>query len=55
LRNFLPVPVKYILVYTGVVMLTIAVAYLSYEYYEKRFIKLKDSFSVVKSSGIKPA
>jgi len=54
-KMYIPVTAKYILIYTGVVMLTIAVAYLSYEFYEKRFIKLKDKFSVVKSSGVKPA
>jgi len=52
---YLPVSVKYTLVYTGVVLLTIVVAYLSYEFYEKRFIKLKDKFSIIKSSGVKPA
>jgi peptidoglycan/LPS O-acetylase OafA/YrhL len=48
-------PVKYILVYTGVLFFTIVIAYLSYEFYEKRFIKLKEKFSVVKSSGINHA
>lgn len=44
---------KYVLVYTGVISLTITIAYLSYEFYEKWFINLKEKFSVVKSSSIK--
>ena len=51
----LPITAKYLLVYTGVLTLTVAIAYFSYEFYEKRFITLKDKFSVIKSSGVKHA
>ncbi len=42
--------IKYPLVYIGVIGITIGLAYLSYEYFEKRFLVLKEKFSVVKSS-----
>jgi len=40
---------KIILVYGGVLILTVFFAWLSYEFFEKRFLKLKDRFSTVKS------
>lgn len=42
---------RYILVYGGVTALTIALAGSSYEFYEKRFLNLKERFSTVKSSS----
>lgn len=42
---------NYILVYGLVIAATILVAYVSYEYYEKRFLKLKARFTTVKSSN----
>jgi peptidoglycan/LPS O-acetylase OafA/YrhL len=40
-------------VYGSVVSISIIIAYISYEYFEKYFIKLKNSFTVVKSSASK--
>ena len=37
--------------FISVLLLTIGIAWLSYEFYEKRFLQLKDKFSVVKTSG----
>jgi peptidoglycan/LPS O-acetylase OafA/YrhL len=45
---------KLFLVYGSVVSASIIVAYVSYEYYEKYFIKLKNNFAVVKSSASRP-
>lgn len=45
---------KLFLVYCSVVSASIIVAYISYEYYEKYFIKLKNNFAVVKSSASRP-
>lgn len=42
---------KYIVVYTSVVGLTVLLSHLSYEYLEKRFLRMKDRFSTVKSTG----
>jgi peptidoglycan/LPS O-acetylase OafA/YrhL len=44
---------KMVLVYTGVLLLTIIFAFLSYELLEKRFLRLKDRFNTVKSSDSK--
>lgn len=44
--------VKYFLIYSGVLFFTILCAYISYEFFEKRFIKLKDKFTVIKSSSV---
>lgn len=44
---------KYALVYLSVIGITILLAYISYEYFEKYFLKLKDRFAVVQSSGTK--
>ncbi len=40
-----------ILLYTGSVTLTITVAYFSYEYFEKRFLRLKERFVIIKSGA----
>ena len=41
---------KYVLAYAGVTGITIGLAYLSYEFFEKRFLLLKQRFAVVKSA-----
>jgi peptidoglycan/LPS O-acetylase OafA/YrhL len=41
---------KYLIVYTSVLLLTILVAHLSYRYFERYFLNLKDGFVVVESS-----
>lgn len=41
---------KIILIYLLVVSVTLLVAYMSYEYFEKPFVKYKDKFAVIKSS-----
>ncbi|MCC5612319.1 acyltransferase [Nostoc sp. CHAB 5834] len=43
---------KNILAYSSVITITIGLAYLSYEYLEKPFLKYKDKFSVIKSSNL---
>lgn len=45
------IPVKYFLVYTSVIGLTILFAWISYKYYESPFLKLKSKFTIVKSSN----
>lgn len=45
------IPVKYFLVYTSVIGLTILFAWISYKYYESPFLKLKGKFTIVKSSN----
>lgn len=45
--------IKYILVYGSVFTVTIIVSYLSFTYFEKGFIKLKEKFTVVNSSSSK--
>ena len=42
-----------IVFYTGSLLLTIAFAWLLHEFFEKRFLRLKDRFSAVKSSDTK--
>jgi len=42
---------KYLLVYSLILTTTIIIAYLSYEHFEKRFLILKERFSIIKSSG----
>ncbi len=44
---------NYLLVYMLITATTILTAYLSYEFYEKRFLKLKLKYSTVKSTNIK--
>jgi len=41
------------LLYVSVLITTIVVSYISYQYYEKPFLKLKKSFTVIKSSASK--
>ncbi|WP_167400564.1 acyltransferase family protein [Flavobacterium psychrolimnae] len=45
---------KLFLVYGSVISASIILAYISYEYFEKYFIKLKNNFAVVKSSASRP-
>lgn len=42
---------NYVFVYLGIIALTILTAYISYEYFEKRFIKLKSRYTAVESSN----
>ena len=42
---------RYVLVYGGVMALTIGLGASSYEFYEKRFLNLKERFSTVRSSS----
>ncbi|MEP7255042.1 MAG: acyltransferase [Ferruginibacter sp.] len=44
---------KPIVVYGGTILLTITIAWLSYEFFEKKFLRLKDKFSTVKNSDSK--
>jgi len=43
---------KVILVYASIITTTITIAYFSFSKFEKRFIKMKDKFAVVKSTSI---
>lgn len=45
---------NYFLVYTLITVTTILTAYLSYKFYEKRFLKMKLKYSMVKSTNTKP-
>ncbi|MGB4414040.1 MAG: acyltransferase [Paludibacter sp.] len=47
----LPVFMQYIIIYFTVPSVTIFIAWLSYKYYEKPFLKLKNKFAVVKSQN----
>ena len=42
---------KYPIVYISILGTTILISYLSFEFFEKKFIKLKNRFAVIKSSG----
>ena len=42
---------RMICIYTTIVTLTILISYVSYEYFEKRFIMMKNKFSVVPSTN----
>jgi peptidoglycan/LPS O-acetylase OafA/YrhL len=42
-------PLKYILVYAWVFFVTIAVSYFSYTYFESKFLRLKQKFTVISS------
>jgi peptidoglycan/LPS O-acetylase OafA/YrhL len=44
---------KYALVYSSVIGATILLSYLSYEYFEKRFLKIKHKYAVIKTSATK--
>lgn len=41
--------IYYLFIYTLITLSTVIIAYLSYEYYEKRFLKLKSKYTTVKS------
>lgn len=45
---------KYALAYGSVMTLTILLAYLTYTYYEKPFMNLKERFSVIKKAVRQP-
>ena len=47
----LPPVIKYVAVYAFVIGLTVLLAWLSYEYFEKRFLKIKTRFTTVASSN----
>ena len=47
----LPSVIKYIVAYAFVVGATIFLSWLSYEYFEKRFLKIKARFTAVASSN----
>jgi peptidoglycan/LPS O-acetylase OafA/YrhL len=47
--------INYIIVFTVVIAVTLIVAWMSYEFYEKRFLKLKSKFTAVKSSSTRNA
>jgi len=42
---------NYIIVYFSVFAATIIVSYVSYHYFEKRFLDLKEKYSTIKSAG----
>jgi peptidoglycan/LPS O-acetylase OafA/YrhL len=44
---------KQVLIYTTVVPVIVLVAHLSYNYYEKRFLKLKFNYTTVQSAASK--
>ncbi|MBK8491543.1 MAG: acyltransferase [Saprospirales bacterium] len=44
---------KYLIAYVAVTGITILMAYLSYEYFEKPFLRMKGRFSTVRSAGTK--
>jgi peptidoglycan/LPS O-acetylase OafA/YrhL len=50
----MPHPLKYLVIYGSISGITILMAYLSYHYYEKPFLKLKKKFVVVDSSAVNP-
>lgn len=53
LTNLSPGVFSYVLVFGGVAGITIGLAFLSYNYYEKWFLKLKSKYAVVKTSSSK--
>jgi peptidoglycan/LPS O-acetylase OafA/YrhL len=48
-------PYKYLFIYFTILGSTILLAYLSYQYFEKYFLKLKRKYTVVNSSAASPA
>ncbi len=46
-------PLKYLAVYTIIILTTVLISFLSYTYFEKHFLKFKKRFEVVKSSATK--
>jgi peptidoglycan/LPS O-acetylase OafA/YrhL len=54
LSDFLvPTSLKYSIVYGGIIFTTIAIAYISFHFFEKYFLKMKERFSVVPSLSTK--
>ena len=49
----LPMLPKSLLIYSVILFTTIVLSYISYQYFEKPFLKMKDKFTVVKSSNTK--
>jgi len=47
----MPSPLSYIAVFSSVIILTIALAHLSYKYYESYFLRKKKKFEIVRSSS----
>jgi len=45
--------INYLFIYTLITLTTILFAYLSYEFYEKRFLKLKSKYATIKSEDTK--
>lgn len=43
---------KYLVIYSSIITATIVTAYLSYTYFEKRFLKLKTNYTIINSSKI---
>ena len=46
-------PIKYILVYSSIVSITILLAYLSFRYFESYFLRIKSRYSVIESRNTK--
>jgi peptidoglycan/LPS O-acetylase OafA/YrhL len=44
---------NYLLIYILIIATTVIAAYISYEFYEKKFLKLKEKFATVKSTNTK--
>jgi peptidoglycan/LPS O-acetylase OafA/YrhL len=53
-RLELPYTLKFILVFPAVAGLTVLAAYLSYQYFEKPFLRIKGRFEVVKTKPVLP-
>jgi peptidoglycan/LPS O-acetylase OafA/YrhL len=51
----LPNGLKYGIVYFSIILTTIGLAYLSFQYFEKYFLRMKERFSVVTSSATTPS
>lgn len=49
----LPIVAKSVLVYSVILFTTIALSYVSYNYFEKPFLKMKNKFTIVRSSNTK--
>lgn len=47
------ITINYIIIYFFIIACTISFAFLSYEFYEKKFLKLKSRYATVKSSNTK--
>ncbi|MDJ1482405.1 acyltransferase [Cytophagaceae bacterium YF14B1] len=53
-KNFLPTIFLYVFLYLAITILTILIAYISYEFFEKQFLKIKNKFSTIPSSSNNP-